>query len=651
LTLKNKLLLLFAIVSLIIIVLTGTILAFSLRYDMFQIIQKDYESQLSHIDFAICNFISEVESNVEALSSLEIVRARDDSEFTSFLNVDKETFQYDIGSTEQEIIDIFNNFRISHPYINSVYMGRENGSFVRSHKRAEPTKYDPRERPWYVIAKENPTKVVMTEPYESVTTPDINIGIERALVDEEGVFFGVVGMDITLENLTDYISNMEVGKNGWAVLLSEKGSILISRDPEDRLKNISELGQGNLDLVMQEIHGYTTFVEDSEENYLFFDTSGRLGWKIGLVVPVEEINSEVWAIILRNILVLFFSLFILSLLILIGMQRFVVNPIKKLSDSTSFITKTGNLKHSIKIKSRDEIGYLARSFNKMMRSINKTNRDLKDSEMALRRLNDELEEKVRKRTRELAKANERLKELDRLKSMFIASMSHELRTPLNSIIGFTSLILMGMAGRITDEQQKQLLMVKSSANHLLELITDVIDVSKIEAEQIDLSIEDFDLVGVLQDIKDSFKVWAERKKIRLILKTPKKLQVRSDMRRVKQIIMNFVSNALKFTRKGRIEIQAGREKQKIKIAVSDTGTGIKKEDLKKLFKQFSRIYVRGAPRVEGTGLGLYLSKKMAVLLKGEIRVESIFAKGSKFILYLPLKYIEGKNEKGSGNRR
>jgi signal transduction histidine kinase len=105
--------------------------------------------------------------------------------------------------------------------------------------------------------------------------------------------------------------------------------------------------------------------------------------------------------------------------------------------------------------------------------------------------------------------------------------------------------------------------------------------------------------------------------------------------------MNFVSNALKFTRKGKIEIKAGRERERIKIVVSDTGIGIKKEDLRKLFKQFSRIYVKGAPRVEGTGLGLYLSKKMAVLLKGEIRVESIFGKGSKFILYLPLKYIEG----------
>ncbi|MBN1383513.1 MAG: Cache 3/Cache 2 fusion domain-containing protein [Elusimicrobia bacterium] len=640
LTLKRKLFLLLVIVSLVIIILMGTILAFNLRHDMFQMICKDYESQLKHIDFAIYNFFSEVDSNVETLASLVAVRTREDSEFTSFLNADKETFQYNIGNTEQEIIDIFNNFRINHHYINSVYMGRENGSFVRSHKRAEPTKYDPRERPWYIISKENPDKVVRTEPYESVTTPDINIGVEKALVDKNGEFFGVVGMDVTLENLTNYISGIKVGEKGWAILIDENGTILVSRDEEDQLKNISDFKQVNLDVIMEQLHGYTVFNKNSKENYLFFDTSERLGWKIGLVIPVKEINDKVWSFIFGNIIVLGFSLFILGLLILIGLQKFVLNPIKKLSDSTGLIAKTGNLEHSIKIESQDEIGNLTWSFNQMMRSISKSNKALKDSEKALRRLNEELEEKVKKRTGDLAHANDRLKELDRLKSMFIASMSHELRTPLNSIIGFTGLILMGMAGKINNEQKKQLLMVKSSANHLLELITDVIDVSKIEAEQIDLLIEDFNLVETLREIKESFKILAEEKGLHLTMKAPEKLIIRSDSRRVKQIIMNFISNSFKFTSKGKIEIKAEKKNEKIRVTVSDTGIGIRKEDIKKLFKQFSRIHTRGAPKAEGTGLGLYLSKKMAALLKGKISVESVFGKGSEFILEFPSKYVE-----------
>ncbi|MEA2015154.1 MAG: ATP-binding protein [Actinomycetota bacterium] len=493
-----------------------------------------------------------------------------------------------------------------------------------------------------LLQKNDPDRIVITEHYRSVTTPDINIGVEKALVDENGEFFGVAGMDVTLENLTSYISEMEVGKGGWAVLIDENGDILVGRNEEEQLKNISDFGQENLEKVMGEIQGYTILEEDSEEYYLFFNTSAETGWKICLVVPVFEINYEVWGYVISNIIVLLLSLTILSILILIGLEKFVIDPIGKLSESSGLIAETGNLEHSIKVESQDEIGNLTRSFNQMMKSINKSNKALKNSERRLRKLNDELEEKVKKRTEDLAHANVRLKELDRLKSMFIASMSHELRTPLNSIIGFTSLLLMGMAGEISDEQRKQLSMVKSSANHLLELVNDVIDVSKIEAGQVDPSIKDFNLSEVLKEVEEIFKILFKGKGIKLSLKTPEEIIIESDSRRVRQIIMNFVSNALKFTEKGKIEIKAGRRKGRVKITVSDTGAGIKKEDIKKLFRQFSRIQTRGAPRVEGTGLGLYLSKKIAVLLKGKIGVESIFGKGSKFYLDLPLKYKGGR---------
>ena len=132
-----------------------------------------------------------------------------------------------------------------------------------------------------------------------------------------------------------------------------------------------------------------------------------------------------------------------------------------------------------------------------------------ETEQALQRAHNELETKVVERTEALSRANVRLQELDKLKSMFIASMSHELRTPLNSIIGFTGIILGGLSGDITDEQKKQLTMVKSSASHLLELINDVIDVSKIEADKIQLSIEEFDLTALVRDVNKSFDTIAD----------------------------------------------------------------------------------------------------------------------------------------------
>jgi hypothetical protein len=165
--LKNKLLLLFSIIGLCSLIIIGSILAFSFRSEKLQTIQQDYQNQLEYAGFAISTFFNEVENNVKVLSLMEAVRVRDDKDFTNFLNADAETFQYNIGRAEQTITDIFNNYRTTHPYINSVYMGRENGSFVRSHKRAESTQYDPRERPWYILAKENPNKVIITDPYSS----------------------------------------------------------------------------------------------------------------------------------------------------------------------------------------------------------------------------------------------------------------------------------------------------------------------------------------------------------------------------------------------------------------------------------------------------------------------------------------------------
>lgn len=241
----------------------------------------------------------------------------------------------------------------------------------------------------------------------------------------------------------------------------------------------------------------------------------------------------------------------------------------------------------------------------------------------------------RKQAEELEKENIKLQELDKLKSMFIASMSHELRTPLNSIIGFTGIMLQGLTGELTDEQKKQLSIVKNSANHLLALINDVIDISKIEADKVELFIEDFDLSEVLLEIEESFMDTVNRKGLTTSLDMPESLFVKGDERRIKQVIMNFVSNAVKFTEKGKINISVVEKGGTVEVSVKDTGIGIKEEDQHKLFKAFSRIHVEDQPIVEGTGLGLYLSKKIAHLLGGDIQAKSQFNVGSEFIFIFP----------------
>ncbi|MCK4480498.1 MAG: HAMP domain-containing histidine kinase, partial [Candidatus Lokiarchaeota archaeon] len=222
---------------------------------------------------------------------------------------------------------------------------------------------------------------------------------------------------------------------------------------------------------------------------------------------------------------------------------------------------------------------------------------------------------------------------------FLASISHELRTPLTSIIGFTRMLLKGRIGDINEEQEKQLNIILNSANHLHELITDVMDMTKIEINKLNIRKEKFDLVKELINLKDTFNVAINEKGLELFMDTPENLIIYNDKKRIKQILLNLIGNAVKFTDKGKITIKIRLLKREIAISVKDTGPGIQKEELNKLFKPFSRIVEPGKYK-EGSGLGLHLSKKLANLLGGEISVKSKFGKGSSFKLVLKIEEEE-----------
>lgn len=281
----------------------------------------------------------------------------------------------------------------------------------------------------------------------------------------------------------------------------------------------------------------------------------------------------------------------------------------------------------------------------------------KQAEEELRKYRDHLEELVKERTSELEgktaeleQVNIRLQEMDRLKSVFLASMSHELRTPLNSIIGFTGIILQGMAGEVNEEQRKQLTMVKNSANHLLSLINDLLDISKIEAGKVELSLEEFRLDDVVREVVEAFSPAVSEKGLELTTQVPKGSTLLSDKRRIKQVLMNLVSNAVKFTDQGSVQIAARiPEGENLEIRVTDTGIGIKKEDMSKLFEPFQQIDMSLTMKHKGTGLGLYLTKKLAALLGGDISAKSEYSRGSEFTFTIPLKYEEEqRNEESAG---
>ena len=238
----------------------------------------------------------------------------------------------------------------------------------------------------------------------------------------------------------------------------------------------------------------------------------------------------------------------------------------------------------------------------------------------------------------LQHALERAEESDRLKSAFLATMSHELRTPLNSIIGFTGILLQELAGPLNAEQSKQLGMVQNSSRHLLALINDVLDISKIEAGQMQVREEPFDLQASIVKVAGIIRPQAEKKGLSLNMQlAPEIGGWMSDARRVEQVLLNLLNNAVKFTEHGAVTLTAEIAEGTLRISVADTGIGIKPEDLSQLFQPFRQIDSGLSRQHEGTGLGLAICRRLAQLLGGEIHAASDWGKGSVFTLILPAK--------------
>ncbi len=237
---------------------------------------------------------------------------------------------------------------------------------------------------------------------------------------------------------------------------------------------------------------------------------------------------------------------------------------------------------------------------------------------------------------QLEEAKEKAEAADRLKSAFLATMSHELRTPLNSIIGFTGILLQELAGPLNAEQAKQLGMVQSSARHLLDLINDVLDISKIEADQLEVVSEPFDLPDLIREMVNAAHPLAAEKGLALQVNiAPEVGVIRSDRRRVGQIVMNLLSNAVKFTETGSVQVGCVEDGKYVVITVEDTGIGISEEDLAKLFVPFQQIDTGLTRKYEGTGLGLSICKRLSGRLRGTIDVESEPGRGSLFTVRIP----------------
>jgi signal transduction histidine kinase len=297
----------------------------------------------------------------------------------------------------------------------------------------------------------------------------------------------------------------------------------------------------------------------------------------------------------------------LALLLGFVLSWSLIGPIQRIGSRLAAIA-SGDFSGRVDVRNRDELGELGANVNRMNDE--------------LRRLYGELET------------------ASRHKSEFLANMSHELRTPLNAILGFSQVLRERMFGEVNEKQAEYLDDILSSGNHLLSLINDVLDLSKIEAGQVELEVALFSLREALERGVVMVRERAAKNGVQVGLDIDPEVDlIEGDERRIRQVIFNLLSNAVKFTPSGgRVDVDSARVDGHVRVAVADTGPGIAPEDRVRIFEEFQQTEV-GVQQREGTGLGLALSKRLVELHGGRIWVESELGRGSRFVFTLPLEAL------------
>jgi signal transduction histidine kinase/CheY-like chemotaxis protein len=374
--------------------------------------------------------------------------------------------------------------------------------------------------------------------------------------------------------------------------------------------------------IYEIVHPITTQVkrEREEIGLSLGGTERTIGWAgVGMSLSLQRVNETLigvqWTIVMLTLGVIVLGIVVTALLV-----QVIVRPIKQLVAATRRIA-AGELGFTVAVTSKDELGDLAASFNRMAEV-------LRERESDNTRLVQALEE-----------TNGQLEAASRHKSAFLANMSHELRTPLNSIIGFSEVLLDEALGELSPDERREFLgNILSSGRHLLTLINDILDLSKIEAGRMELYLEECTVAAVMSGVFNTIQPLAARKQIAVEAAIDPALPTLvADTGKVKQILYNLLSNAVKFTPEhGRIGVRATRRHEAAQFVVWDTGIGITSEDQERIFAEFQQVETTAARQYEGTGLGLTLAQKFVELHGGSIWVESVPGQGSTFSFTLPL---------------